>query len=326
MEYADSKTTATKSDDVIQQPVVDPAEPGMNPLCEAESSPEMFSSLGEPVEVPLPFPFEFTEGPVWLEHEQALLISAWNFRDPTNGQGPPTSILKYAQGTWSVWSEKGVHGSNGLAIDSNQNIVAALHDRQEISRITPDGTRQVVGSSYQGKAFNSPNDLTVAKDGTIYFTDPAYQRDGREGQGLITGVYAISPNGAINPVDLSLTRPNGIVLSPDEKLLYVGGSDGKIFRYRMEINGEIKADGVLATPGKGIDGMSVDCAGNIYATVPSEKSVHVYSPAGILLTTIAGFKYNPTNVAFGGTNKNTMFVTTAGHLFQVEMKIPGFPY
>ncbi|MDQ3230359.1 MAG: hypothetical protein M3Q07_00950, partial [Pseudobdellovibrionaceae bacterium] len=61
VEYADSKTTATKSDDVIQDPVVDPAEPGMNPLCEAESSPEMFSNLGEPVEVPLPFPFEFTE-------------------------------------------------------------------------------------------------------------------------------------------------------------------------------------------------------------------------------------------------------------------------
>ncbi|HYX33220.1 MAG TPA: SMP-30/gluconolactonase/LRE family protein, partial [Oligoflexus sp.] len=189
-----------------------------------------------------------------------------------------------------------------------------------------DGTRLSLANSYLGKTFNSPNDLAVRNDGTIYFTDPNYQRDGREGQGPVTGVYALRPDKTVIPVDLSLRQPNGIALSPDQTVLYVGSADGKVFRYQVDSDSSTRSDGILATPGKGIDGMAVDCAGNLYATIPSEQAVHVYTPTGVLLSKITGFGFNTTNIAFGGKDKNTMFVTAAGHVFQLQLKIPGSPY
>ncbi|HYX32821.1 MAG TPA: SMP-30/gluconolactonase/LRE family protein [Oligoflexus sp.] len=296
-----------------------------NEMCTMSSSPEMFSNPGTPREIPVPFTFQFMEGPVWLENSQALLVSAWNFSDPTYGKGPPTTILKFENNAWSIWSDKGIFGSNGLAVDRDNKVIAALHDRQELAQISADGTRASLGGSYLGENFNSPNDLTVRSDGTIYFTDPNYQRDGRPGRGSVTGVYALTPERVVVPVDLNLKQPNGIALSPDETVLYAGGGDGKIFRYLIETDGNTKPDGILATPGFNVDGMAVDCAGNVYAAIPREQAVYVYAPTGVLLSKITGFGYNTTNVALGGRDKNIMFVTTAGHVFEMQLGTPISP-
>ncbi len=151
---------------------------------------------GDLEEIPLPSPFGFLEGPVWLKSERSLYLSAWDFTDPTKGKGPPTTILKLSGTRWSQLAPKGAIRSNGMAVNHLGVLIAALHDDQSIGILMPqDQKRRTVTNSYQGKPFNSPNDLTVRSDGSIYFTDPDYQNDGRPGQKPVTGVYRVSPQG-----------------------------------------------------------------------------------------------------------------------------------
>jgi gluconolactonase len=176
--------------------------------------------------------------------------------------------------------------------------------------------------SFEGKPFNEPNDIVVRSDGNMYFTDPKLQpgAKGRAGQGA-TAYYRVSPAGGITRI-AAAPQPNGIALSPDGRSLYVAGG----FPLRRH---EIAADGTVATAFMELnpassDGMGVDCAGNLYLT--TGNGVLVLGADGKAVGRIAvpssGFM---TNVAFGGEDRQTLFVTTRNAVHQLRVNVPGFP-
>lgn len=269
------------------------------------------------------------EGPVWVGN-------ALYFSEISGGNNPPPSrIHRFVPGGML---ERGVianTGSNGLGVDAQGNLIAATHDNGAISRFQlPGGARSAVGAqTFNGTRFNSPNDLVMRNDGNVYFTDPSFQAPGNpQGQ---TRVYRLPPQGEATVVDANLSNPNGITLSPDGNTLYVTAA-GRLVRYELAADGtpgpgtDIQLADGLQTP----DGMAVDCAGNIYATEHFRRLIRVIDPDGNQIGSFGGnqaFDRDITNLAFGGPNRTTLFVTTLtqgdqGGVFSVELNIPGLPY
>jgi len=222
-------------------------------------------------------------------------------------------------------------GSNGLALspDGGQ-IVAATHDNRTVSAYRlSDGARTVVAADYLGRAFNSPNDVTVRADGVVYFTDPNFQRGRRaDAMGGRTGVFRVV-NGQVTLVDNTVRQPNGIALSPDGHTLYVGAyGENRIYAYAVQPDGSTGGRTVFATIGSP-DGVTVDCAGNLYWVSHNEGRVHVFSPAGAELGTISSGP-EATNAAFGGSDRRTLYIT-AGRtgdygIYRIPLGVPGYPY
>ncbi|MFD9740801.1 SMP-30/gluconolactonase/LRE family protein [Umezawaea sp. NPDC059074] len=280
--------------------------------------------------------FTFLEGPTWDAATQTLLLS--NMRDGTGAENvQPSEILRYTLSTGAFTTFIANSGSNGLAISRDgRSIVAATHDQRTVSSYDlATKQRTTLASSYQGKRFNSPNDVTIGANGTVYFTDPDFQRADRPDQmGGKTGVFRVS-GGVVTLIDDTIREPNGIELSPDGKTLYVGGNaTGKVYRYPVNADGSTGARADFASLG-GTDGGTVDCAGNVYQITYGDGKVHVFSPAGVALGTISAGR-NATNAAFGGPDGKTLFITsgipsTGGDngnfgLYSIRLNVPGWPY
>ena len=291
--------------------------------------------------------FTNVEGPVWIG--DALYFSEM-LGSPNP---PPARILKidsadkvtqfYPSGTG------GDSGSNGMAVDQNGNLVTANHGVGGIVRFTiPGATKTTIISSYSGSRFDSPNDLTIRSDGTIYFTDPNFQALSTNGKypQPNTGVYMVPPGSSTATELLStISNPNGITLSLDEKTLYVGSGSG--------VNGyAVNTDGTIITTPTAIDGanlnnnntdgMAIDCAGDLYVVRVNTHDIDVVSfgsthpsptATGSHLALISGLPGSGqvTNAAFGGTDHKTLYVTVQGNtpakgVFKLAMPIPGMPY
>lgn len=263
--------------------------------------------------------FGFLEGPVWLA-SGVLLFSDMDFA-ATGAEGPPARIHRFRPPAgFDVFAEG--TGSNGLALDPDGAVLACTHDLQTVSRFDPkSGRRTSLSLTFMGKHFNSPNDLVARADGTIYFTDPDWQLGPRSSETGKTGVYRVSPAGAVSLVSDRLDRPNGIALSLDERTLYVGSAGDDIVAFPLDATGAPGEPTVFASPG-GSDGMTVDCAGNLYVT---GDRVRVYSPAGELLATIT-LDGEPSNLAFGGDARTTLYITAGPALFAITLGEPGLPY
>lgn len=257
------------------------------------------------------------EGPVWIG--DALYFSDFSF-----APGFPSRIRKLAaDGTVSTFIEDS--GSNGLAVDGHGDIVAATHKYKALSRYAlAGGARSTIAGRYAGQVFDSPNDIAIAADGTIYFTDPDYQQAAAPGGQPVTGVYRVAPDGKVRLVDGSRKNPNGIALSPAGKLLYVNAADG-ILRAHPIVGGQPRAGRDLVTGLEGPDGMTVDCHGNIYVAEHPARRVRVFSPQGKELATIH-VDANVTNAAFGGLDHQTLYITGAGALWQLHLDVSGAPY
>ncbi|WP_433318483.1 SMP-30/gluconolactonase/LRE family protein [Micromonospora sp. CA-269861] len=275
--------------------------------------------------------FTFLEGPVWVADGAYLLLS-----DMAAGTGPynvqPSTIRRFTPpSTFDTFLANS--GSNGLALSADaRQLVAATHDQRSVSQYRlSDRTRSTVAAGYQGRAFNSPNDVAVRSDGVVYFTDPNFQRGNRPDQmSGRTSVFRVS-NGQVSLVDDQLRQPNGISLSPDGTALYVGAySENKIYKYAVQPDGSIGARSVFVSYIGGPDGGTIDCAGNVYWASGGDSLVHVYSPAGTQLGTIRSGNSGTTNVAFGGPDRQTLFVTSGrwgdSGLYSVRLNIPGYPY
>jgi len=257
------------------------------------------------------------EGPVWMDG--ALYFSDFSF-----SQGFPSRVRKYIPGG-AVTTALDDAGSNGLAVDAKGALVAATHKFKALSRYDlAGGERTNVAAQFQGQVFNSPNDIAIAADGTIYFTDPDYQKAAAPGGQPVTGIYRVATNGAVTLVDGSRKNPNGIALSLNGDTLYVNASDGAVRAYPIK-DGVPQAGRDLIKGIENGDGMTLDCHGNLYVTEHAPKRVRVFSPQGRELATIR-VDANVTNVAFGGSDGKTLYITGAGAVWQLPLDVTGLPY
>lgn len=263
--------------------------------------------------------FKFTEGPVWDSARRCLYFS----------DIPPGIIYR-----WSPEAGIQVHrepsgNANGLTLDPGGRLLACEHGNRRVSRGEQGGVVRALATHYQGKRLNSPNDIVVRADGSIYFTDPPYglpnQSEGKEMP--FQGVYRLLPeSGEVTLLVDDFERPNGLAFSPDEQVLYIDDSARQHVRAF-----DVKADGTLTngrlmaeldpSVGEGApDGLKVDREGNLYVTGPG--GVWVISPAGERLGVLL-FPEVPANLAWGGDDWRTLYVTARTSLYQVRLKIPG---
>lgn len=256
------------------------------------------------------------EGPVWVK--DALYFSDFSF-----AKGFPSRVRKLAaDGTVSTFIEDS--GSNGLAVDAGGRLVLASHKHKALLRHVPDGQAVRLAGGFQGNVFNSPNDIAIAADGTVYFTDPDWQKAAAPGGQPVTGIYRVATNGEVTLVDGTRPNPNGIALSPAGDVLYVNASDGLLVAYPI-VKGVPQAGRSLVSGLEGADGMTVDCHGNLYVTEHGAQRVRVFSPQGRQLATIR-VDANVTNAAFGGKDGKTLYITGAGALWRLPLAASGMPY
>lgn len=280
---------------------------GMAGAVHAQSSPVPEGATVEQIAGDL----EFTEGPLW--YEGRLLFS----------DIPANTVYEWTpeEGT-APFLEPSGH-ANGLAVDRQGRLLLAQHDGQ-VGRLTPAGEVTTVVGAYQGHRLNSPNDLTVAEDGAIYFTDPPYGVDEENRELSFSGVYRFS-DGNLTLLTTAFSRPNGICLSPDESTLYVNDSGQNIIRaYDLTEDGSIEnGRWFAALEGEAdgsTDGMKVDANGNLYTTGPG--GVWVYAPSGALLDRIS-VPVAPTNLAFGGPDRKTLYITARPNVYRISVSVPG---
>ncbi len=258
--------------------------------------------------------FEFTEGPVW--HPEGFLI----FSDiPANRQyrWHPTEGV-------SIWREPSGN-SNGLTLDRQGRIIACEHGGRRVSRAEPGAEPVTVADRYGGKRLNSPNDVVVRSDGTIYFTDPPYGITPEEREQPCNGVYRILTDGTVELLVDDFDRPNGLAFSPDESILYIDDSPRRHVRAFDVLpdgrlaNSRIFADMDHPQPGSP-DGMKVDVAGNLYVT--GATGVWVFEPDGTWLGVIATPE-RPANCAWGDEDRQTLYITARTSLYRIRTRVPG---
>jgi len=251
--------------------------------------------------------FRFTEGPA------------------TDAQGnifftdiPNNRIHKWSlDGKLSTFLENS-GGANGLFFVKGGNLLACLGKRGQLVSISPNGSVTVLTAMYQGKSFNSPNDLWQHPGGIIYFTDPRYgRRDNLPQDG--EHVYCFFRDGQrLKRVIDDMVKPNGVVGSRDGKILYVADHGAnKTYAYTINSDGTLSDKRLFAAEGS--DGMTIDSEGNIYLT---GKVVSVYDSKGNKVETIE-VPERPSNLCFGGPDKQTLFITARTSLYSLRMRVRG---
>jgi gluconolactonase len=277
--------------------------------------------------------FLFTEGPVWVADGGYLLFS-----DPNNNliyrwsENEGVSIYRTHSGyTGMDIGEYGQPGSNGLTLDAQGRLTINEHGNRRVTRLEKNGQLTVLADRYDGKRLNSPNDLVYRSDGTLYFTDPPFGLpkffEDRRKELPFSGVYCLR-NGELKLVSKSLSGPNGLAFSPDEKYLYVDNWDEKrkvILRYEVQADGSLTNESTFfdatAEPGEDAwDGLKVDMQGNVYGSGPG--GLWILSPEGKHLGTISGPEH-PHNLAWGGEDNRTLYLAAQTGLYRIRLNIPG---
>jgi gluconolactonase len=275
--------------------------------------------------------FKFTEGPVWVG--DGLLFS-----DPN-----ANTIYKYSKtGDLTVFKTPSGYsgadigeyrqpGSNGITLDPEGNIVFDQHGNRRVVRLESDGRETVVADRFEGKRFNSPNDLVYRSDGMLFFTDPNFglPKFGDDPRKELphTGVYSIY-KGKVQLVTKEFSGPNGIALSPDEKYLYIGNWDDNkktVYRYELQPDGTVKNGKLFFdfTSIKGedaIDGVKVDVQGNVYVSAPG--GLQILSPEGKHLGTIVTPQHVH-NMAWGDEDGKTLYLAARSGLYRIRLNIEG---
>jgi len=264
--------------------------------------------------------FKFTEGPVWFASLGVLFFSDMNFRGG-NANGPP-SVMHRLTPPSTIEDFVPQSGSNGLAIAPDGQILAATHDTQSLTKFDPiTKARTNLGLTYMGKHFNSPNDAAVRSDGNIYFSDPNYQLGSRTSETASTGVYRVSPAGEVSLVDDKQQQPNGVTLSVDESTLYVSNAQNAIVKYPVKADGSTGAPTLFVKASS--DGMTKDCAGNLYTTNAGQSSVDIYDAEGTKIASVTGVP-SCTNVAFGGADRKTLYITAGRSMYRIRTNTVGY--
>ncbi|MFM8497288.1 MAG: SMP-30/gluconolactonase/LRE family protein [Planctomycetia bacterium] len=323
----------------------------VGPLCAADHGPDFLPTVGSierldprldalvppgaSIEV-LAMGFAWAEGPVWVPDDRgglpagSLLFSdiphnrvhRWNAKDGVSVFLEPAGFT----GPSAYGKER---GSNGLTLDREGRLISCEHGDRRVSRLERDGGKVTLADRFEGKRFNSPNDAAVHSSGAIYFTDPPYglpkQMDDPRRELDWCGVYRVAPTGDVSLLCRTMTRPNGLAFSPDEKLLYVAQSDPKAplwKAFRVQPDGTLDEGRTffdataLAAGRKGLpDGLRVDRAGNLFATGPG--GVLVFAPDGTHLGTLLTGQATA-NCAFDATG-TTLYITADSLLCRVKL-------
>ena len=283
--------------------------------------------------------FEWSEGPVWIPEEENKFGGFVLFSDI-----PHNSVMKWQEGSgvtvfmkpagYTGVEDYGLEpGSNGLALDASGRLVLCEHGDRRISVLSAGGGKLTLADRWNGKRFNSPNDLAIRQNGDVFFTDPIYGLPKRADDPLreidFCGVYRLQKDGTVTLQHRGMSRPNGIAFSPDEKVLYVANSDGGDPVWRAF---PVREDGNLGSPKPffdsskedriprgGGDGLKVDVHGNVFATGPG--GVLVLSPKGKLLGRIVTGEAIA-NVGWGNDG-SVLYLTSDMFLCRIQTKTKG---
>lgn len=261
--------------------------------------------------------YTFTEGPAW---DGARLI----FSDIP---GDTVYVLTPGEGAPRVLYTPSAN-ANGHTFDREGRLINAEHGSGEITRWTQEGGRKTIAASYDGKRLNSPNDVVVRSDGLILFTDPPYGLGQRAAELAFSGVFALDEaSGRMVLIDDAHARPNGLALSPDEKVLYVGDTATQtLWAYDLAADGTASGKRRIvdvtdeSTPGR-VDGVRVDTEGRVYITCPG--GICVVDPArGQVIERLATPK-RATNLAWGGADLSELYITALTDVYRVKTNAQG---
>lgn len=268
--------------------------------------------------------FQFAEGPLW--HPQGCLL----FSDVKANRifqlflSGVIHVLRERSGSQYVCTKylSEMIGSNGLALDSEGNLVFCQHANHGIAMLNKTKDVFKLCTSYNGRPFNSPNDLVIRSDGGIYFTDPPYGLQKEVLNPAVfqphSGIYKFH-NNEVCLLNTDFDYPNGICLSQDERYLFVGSThprEKRLMRFTLTSKGSIMSKQIFAHINA--DGIKTDIFDNVYAA--TEKGVLILSPTGKHLALIPLLE-PPTNLAFGGPERDLLFITTYHSIYSVELNV-----
>ena len=267
--------------------------------------------------------FEFTEGPVWHPYQKHLTFSDM----------PGDTMRRWTAAGGITVFRKPSHMANGNTYDRNGRLLTCEHATSRVVRTEADGSITVIATTYDAKTLNSPNDIVVKRDGTIYFTDPTYGRMPyyglpREQEHDFQGVYKVAPDGSgLTLLVDDFAQPNGLCFSRDERRLFVNDTDrGHIRAFDVGGDGRLSGGSVFAAvvgDGPGApDGMKIDSAGNLYCCGPG--GLHVFSPDAISLGVIKTPEV-VANFTWGDDDMRSLFLTATSSLYRTRSRTPGIP-
>jgi gluconolactonase len=256
---------------------------------------------------------KFTEGPNWLKWEGGFLV----FSDI-----PANELKKWTAKDGVVTWRNPSQNTNGNATDLEGNLICAQHGAHAILRVTKDGKATVLIDQYEGKPLNSPNDVVVKSDGTIWFTDPDYGLMGRKKEQEKNRVYRFNPaDKSLKPLVDDFNKPNGLAFSPDEKKLYIAdsGTPRHIRVFDVLEDGTISGGAVFCKIDKGgPDGIRVDSDGRVWSS--AGDGVHVFGTDGALIGKIL-VPESPANLCFGDADGKTLFITARTGLYMIKTNV-----
>ena len=253
--------------------------------------------------------FQFVEGPVWKDSAGLLFSDI-----------PANTVYSWTATGGALAYMSPSDNSNGLTLDLQGRLILTQTGLRRVARRESNGVETSLASAYGGKKLNSPNDVVVKSDGSVWFTDPPLNIPaGQKAELTFSGIFRISTSGALQLLDSSLTQPNGICFSPDEKRLYVNNSAERVIYVWDVVQDTVIANRrrfASMNPAGYADGMKVDSPGNLFSAGP--LGIWVFGPDGAVLDTIL-VPGQTSNCNWGDQDRRTLYITSGNSVYRIRL-------